>query len=181
MKKLLYFILPIALLLALVACGKDDSSDSKKEVSLDTVYEAIKEAIAEDLKEVGIEEPIVDGKLEAYVEVDLLNTTEENEFFAAQLELDTEKLEAGYMIAPMMNINSDEIILLQAKEESEADALVEALEKRLEAQEKTWSEYLPDQYEKVKKNIIKKSGKYLIYITYEDPEKIEAIFDEQIQ
>jgi hypothetical protein len=76
-----------------------------------------------------------------------------------------------------MNVNSDEIILLKAKDEAHVKSLKEALEREKEAQIKTWEIYLPDQFEKVKNNVIKTNGNYLLYVTYGNPDEIEAIFD----
>ena len=76
-----------------------------------------------------------------------------------------------------MNVNADEIILLEAKDEKQVASLKEALEKELEGQVQTWKQYLPDQYEKVENNVIKTNGKYLLYVTYTKPGNIEKVFD----
>ena len=44
-----------------------------------------------------------------------------------------------------------------------------------------WEMYLPDQFEKVKNNLILSKGTYLIYITYDNPEAIEKIFNEKVK
>src|SRR5690606_33701467 len=125
-----------------------------------------------------------DGSLDGYIQSDLVHPSEDDPqsaMFLERLGIKSDDLEAGFVIAAMMNINSDEIILLQAKDDSKVEELEAALKKELEAQTSTWEQYLPDQYEKVKNNIIKTKGNYLIYITYEDPEALDAVFDEKLK
>lgn len=177
MKKLILLSLTLFTLLAMSACGKGQNSN----ISLDELVTEIKDAMAEDLKANGVDEPVVDGQLLGFLEVNLTDPQPEDEYFIDKLKLDKNLLEAGYAIAAMMNVNSDEIIVLQAKDSSNVQALKEALESELDAQVQTWEQYLPDQYEKVKNNIIKTKGNYLIYITYDQPEKIETVFDSKLK
>lgn len=181
-----FFIMCLVLSMGmLAACGNNetDKSDSEKhEVSLEEVNKKIKDVISEDLKSAGIDEPLVDGKLMSYLEIDLMDTENpDRDFYLEKLEIQQEQLQAGYVIAALMNVNSDEIILLEAKDETAAASLKKALEKELAAQTQTWELYLPDQYEKVKNNMIKQNGNFLIYITYDHPEKIAEIFDAKIK
>lgn len=76
-----------------------------------------------------------------------------------------------------MNVNADEIIVLEAADEAQTDEVKTALENELAAQVQTWEQYLPDQFEKVKNNVILQNGTQFIYITYDQPEKIAQIFD----
>ena len=179
-----YLAIILTLSIAMVAsCGNkgtDNSSSNNQDISLEKIYTQTKDAIAEDLKADGIAEPIVDGKLSSYLEADL--TSAENpdrDFYLEKLGIKQEQLNAGYVIAAMMSVNSDEIILLEAKDETEVASLKTALEKELAAQTQTWEQYLPDQFEKVKNNIIQTNGNFLIYITYDYPEKIAEIFNAQ--
>ncbi|MFO1442235.1 DUF4358 domain-containing protein [Bacillus sp. Bva_UNVM-123] len=162
----------------LAACGNKEKDDDKQEVSLADVHKQIKDVIVEDLKNGGFAEPVVDGKLLSYLEIDLTDPENpDRDFYLEKLGIQEEQLQAGYVIAALMNINSDEIILLEAKDETAAASLKTALEKELAAQTQTWSQYLPDQFEKVKNNIIKQNGNKLIYITYDHPDKMAEIFD----
>lgn len=163
------------------ACGDkatDKNDEEQQQVSLSEKFANVKNVIAEDLQAGGVEEPLVDGKLSSYFEVDLTDKENPDQaFFLEKLGIEENQLAAGYVIAAMMNVNSDEIILLEATDETAAASLKEALEKELAAQKQTWEQYLPDQYEKVKNNQIKQNGNQFIYITYDQPEKIEEIFD----
>lgn len=185
MKKWSFVIILLLGMVMLAACGNkgtDNSSSNKQELSLEEMFTQMKDAIAKDLKADGMDEPIVDGKLMSYIEVDLMSDEDlDRDLYLEKLGIESEQLKAGYVIAAMMNVNSDEIILLEAKDEAAVASLKGALEKELEAQTQTWEQYLPDQFEKVKQNLIKTNGNYLIYITYDHPEKIAEIFDAKIK
>lgn len=92
--------------------------------------------------------------------------------------IDRDLLASGFGYQSMMNVNSTTIIVLEAASADDVPAVKEGLEAYLENQVNIWSQYLPDQYEKVENNIIKTEGNYFIYITYDNPESIEAIFDD---
>ncbi|MBW8351236.1 DUF4358 domain-containing protein [Bacillus sp. IITD106] len=173
------------LIFTLIGCSNEANKKAGASgVSIEEIVQSIKEKIAEDLTAVGVSDALKDGVLQSYIESDLVNKDEDNpnsEFLMEKLAIDPNDLEDGYIIAAMMNINSDEIIVLKAKDESKVDGLIEVLKKEKEAQVTTWEQYLPDQYEKVKNNIIKVKGPYLIYITYEHPEKLEEVFDEKLK
>lgn len=187
MKKIFSLILLTFVFSFVAGCTNqsDEQKEKPVEVSLENIVSGIKEQIAEDLKAQGAGEDVyVDGKLQSYIETDLKVTDESNPsgaIYLEKLKLNQEELENGTVIAAMMNVKSDEIIVLEASDEKHVASLKEALEREKEAQMKTWEVYLPDQFEKVKKNIIKTNGKFLLYATYENPEKIEKIFDKSFE
>ncbi|MCJ8006529.1 DUF4358 domain-containing protein [Lederbergia wuyishanensis] len=186
MKKALYLTGMIVIaLFTLIGCSAGaNNKEGTANISLEEIVKGIKEKIAEDLEANGVQDALKDGVLQAYIESDLVEKDENNpnsEFLMEKLNIDPNDIEEGYIIAAMMNVNSDEIILLKAKDDSKVDGLIEVLKKEKEAQVTTWEQYLPDQYEKVNNNIIKVKGPYLIYITYEQPEKLEKIFDEKLK
>lgn len=187
MKKIFSLILLTFVFSFVAGCTNqsDEQKEKPVEVSLENIVSEIKEQIAEDMKEQGAGEDVyVDGKLQSYIETDLKATDESNPsgaIYLEKLKLNQEELENGTVIAAMMSVKSDEIIVLEAADEKHVASLKEALEREKEAQMKTWEVYLPDQFEKVKKNIIKTNGKFLLYATYENPEKIEKIFDKSFE
>lgn len=186
MGKLKVLLLAFVLVLA-AGCSKQEETNKPgtekpdTAVSFDAMTTEMKEAIAEFLKEGGVEEEVlVDNKLLYYLETDLTASEDEDPAVAIWLEkmgLDQAKISKGLVIAAMMNVNADEIIVLEAKDEADVASLKESLEKELENQDMTWKQYLPDQYEKVEDNIITTNGKYLLYVTYSEPDKIEEIFN----
>ncbi len=179
--KMIVTALTMAMVLLVLTGCTSGNTVGKEAASFDEMTTAIKEQIAVDLKDDGVkEEVLVDGKLTYYMETDLTGTEESDPAIAIWIEktgLNKEEIVNGKVIAAMMNVNADEIILLEAKDEKDVASLKESLEKELEGQIQTWKQYLPDQYEKVEKNIIKTNGKYLLYVTYSKPENIEKVFD----
>lgn len=156
--------------------GDGDKEEEEVNVSIDDIAAAIKEQIKNDMIEQGMSEEdfTEEGVIPGYVDGDL-KAEEENPMVA--LDINKEDIEQGRLIAPMINLNSNHIIILKAADESKISDLQAVLESVKESQVGVWEQYLPDQYEKVKNNIIKTNGKYLLYVTYDNPEKIEEIFD----
>lgn len=181
MRKYLSLVV-IALSFSLIVGCSNQSSEGKEEapkVSVGEIVEEIKEQIAADMKEDGASEEVyVDGKLQSYFDIDLLGEDEQSAaIYVEKMQLNKEELASGRIVTAMMNVNADEIIVLEAKDEASVESLKESLEKEKEAQNSTWEKYLPDQHEKVKNNVITTNGNYLLYVTYKDPETIVDIFD----
>ncbi len=181
-------VIPLALLLMsllLTACGteskgeQDNGAGSEpKEPKFEDVLTAVKEKLADDLKEEDVED-----WSQLYQEADLTDTSGDDQaaaIWTEKMKLDPDKLANGTVIAALMNVNSDEIILLEAKSEDNVAALKTSLENELAAQTQTWEQYLPEQYDKVKANKIVTKGKFLLYVTYTDPAGIEKVFHDQM-
>ncbi|MHA6258296.1 DUF4358 domain-containing protein [Sporosarcina sp. CAU 1771] len=185
MKKFLSILGVCALILVISACGGADKEEATSTASTSDIMNAIKEQMAEDMKDdFGGEEVLVDGELSGYFSSNLTSGDEEDmlaSILLERMELNVEDIEEGFALSPMMNVNSNDIIVLKAKDNTKVDSLKEALERELAAQTATWERYLPDQYEKVKNNRIVTEGLYLIYITYDNPEVIEDIFKKSVK
>ena len=184
MKRMFRLMILFVFCLFIVGCGNDENKQDEmaSEVKLEEIMTSIKEQIAADYKASGVEDEIlVEGQLQGFNEVDLTDTENESASmpYIEKLKIDTDQLEEGFILVPMMNVKSDEIILLKAKDEDQVNQLKKLLEAERLAQMETWERYLPDQYEKVQKNVIKTHGKYLLYVTYDYPEKIVQIFDDR--
>ncbi|MFS0781781.1 DUF4358 domain-containing protein [Bacillus sp. 1P06AnD] len=182
MKKLHTLFIAFALLFTMAGC---QSSKTDNNVSVNEIMDTVKMQMADDMRAEGdSQEYLVDGKLQGYHEIDLLST-ESNDpvstLFKQRLKINEDELEEGVVLAPLMNTKSDEIIILKAKHGNMADTLKKVLEKEKDAQIDTWSQYLPDQYEKVKNNRIEVKGKYLIYVTYEKPDEIIQTFNKELK
>ncbi|MCZ2257653.1 DUF4358 domain-containing protein [Sporosarcina sp. G11-34] len=184
MKKVLSVLGVSALILLVTACGGTDKKESSA-VPVADIMDAVKEQIAKDMQEdFGDDNVLVDGELQGYIEADFTDKDGEDPMVTMLYErmgLKGEELEEGIVLMPMMNVNSNEIFILKAKEKAHVESIKEALDKELAAQITTWEMYLPDQYEKVENNIIITKGTYLIYITYDDPSAIEKIFNEKVK
>lgn len=171
----------IMIFVMLAGCTNQLKSEKEetKAASFDEIVTAIKEQVAEDMKEGGFgEEVFVDGNLASYLETDLTAPEEsDSAIWIEKLGLNKEEIANGRVITAMMNVNADEIIVIEAKEEKHVESLKAALERELDNQDQTWKQYLPDQYEKVGNNSIIVNGKYLLYVTYTQPDRIEKVFN----
>lgn len=166
MKKIGVVLSLMVLALVMVACGNET-----EEVTMDTtdVMDKIENQISEDM----------DGETGMFQRADLTDVEDPtSQMYFDTLGVERDLVASGYGYQSMMNVNSTAILLLEAASTEDVDTLKSGLEAYLENQVNVWSQYLPDQYEKVENNIIKTAGNYLIYITYENPESIETIFDE---
>ena len=172
MKKIIVLMVVMALAFSITGCTKPAA-----DVSIADVLEEVKEAIRADLLAGGnfTEEDLKDdlpGLIEGnMLEDDLMMYISDPELF------DKDLISEGYILAPMFNIMSDEIIVLKAKDADAAKDLKAALEQEQENRLKQWETYLADQHEKVKNTIIKAEGQYLLYATWSDATIIEAAFD----
>lgn len=189
MKKFLG-VMALTLSICLVAAGCSTKPENPKAepgkdtpppattVELKDVLTKVKEQIAKDFKDSGAGDILVDGKLQGFMEVDLTDAEDPaSSVFLEKMDIKGTDMKNGFVLAPQANIKSDEIILLEANDEAQVATLKTALDNEKKSQEQTWKRYLPEQYEKVEKNIIKTAGNYLIYVTYDEPGKMIEVFD----
>lgn len=197
MKKFISLLL-VLFVLGLSACGNkaaqipdisvNDMADAISEKHIDNIRKDYKDRIekAEDEEQKKqlqeqldqMEEGFKEGKVPGFMKTDLLAEDDQG-FFS--LEVNKEDLEEGVIFGSPIMTRADEIVILKAKDESKVEELKKGLEKENERLVQIWSQYLPDQYEKVQNHILKTKGKYLIYIVNENPEDIEAIFDNMLK
>jgi len=162
MKKILSILMVAFVMISFAACGQ---KETVKDISIKDMVDKIMEL----------------PTAERLMQSDLSTLNDENKYLIEPIELNTEDLEEGYAIYSMMNVKSDMILVFKAKDESSVENLKIVLDKAAENQERIWSQYLPDQYEKVQNRIVKEKGKYLIYIVTDEPQEVEKIFDEMLQ
>lgn len=179
----------VVVIFALVGCAGED--DEKKDqvatpdVSVKEIMDGIKGQVVQDVKDAGFGEGQSDEEmLQSYLETNLVDTATDDPFaqmFFEQTQLDKKLLVEGSMFAAMFKTNADKIIVLKAKDKKDADLLKASLQKELDAQIQTWERYLPEQYEKVKNNVLKTTGNYVLYVTYNNVDAVEKIFDEKVK
>lgn len=172
MKRIITLAVVALTLFTMVGCSKQEAN-----VPVNEIMDSITAQITADMIEGGVpEDRFVDGNIPGFGLIDL-KSEEENPFASMFESFNEEDLAEGQILMQMMSVKSDLIIVLKAEDESKVQTLIESLEDQLQTQDNIWSSYLPDQYAKVQNNIIKTNGNYLLYVTYENPEAIEAIFD----
>ncbi|NCB32476.1 MAG: DUF4358 domain-containing protein [Erysipelotrichia bacterium] len=75
---------------------------------------------------------------------------------------------ASVCFVPLMNVTATEVLLFQYESDTQKTAIQNALDTRLKQLENTWSQYLPDQYDLVKKRTSVDENSMLGYIIGED-------------
>lgn len=160
--------LGICCILCLTGCGKKEENNSQVSVTelMDTVNEEIESVFAES------------GGQANYMRVDL--AADEGKDLAESIELDADKVEEAILLMNPMNVNADKFVIAKAQEEDDVDDIIAAFENLKQQQLSEWEFYLPAQYEKVQNNIIKANGKYVFYITYDEPEKMLELVEKKL-
>lgn len=75
---------------------------------------------------------------------------------------------------PKSNMMANEILIVKAKPEY-ADAILARIQKRVDAQSKSFKNYAPDQYKIMSSSVLKKKGDYIYFISYENLDLINKI------
>mgnify|MGYP000953126409 FL=1 len=75
---------------------------------------------------------------------------------------------------PKSNMMANEILIVKAKPEY-ADAILARIQKRVDAQSKSFKNYAPDQYKIMSSSLLKKKGDYIYFISYENVDLINKI------
>lgn len=188
MKKMLGIMIGALVVFAMVGCSstrENEGGTTASDVTVKDIMVSIKAQIVQDIKDAGFDDGQSDEDiLQGYMETNLVDTTADDvlgQMFFERTGLDKELLAEGSMIISAFNVNADEIIVLKAKDAKSVDTLKASLQKELDAQIQTWERYLPEQYEKVKKNVLKTKGNYILYVTYDNVDAVEKIFDEEVK
>jgi|GEM_PF-777000 len=85
---------------------------------------------------------------------------------------------ADSMFMPaMMNISSAEIAVVKLKTDKQYDEVKAAMENRAKAIQKTFEQYLQDQYQASKNYQILRSGDFVLFSITKDQEKVKEIFE----
>ena len=105
----------------------------------------------------------------------------------AFMELDAETLQGMYGIEPewvtayvcqfpMMNVHATEIFVAHVAD-GQMDNVKKAIEDRKAALDATWSRYLPEQYELVKKSETIVKDNYILFAVTEHMDSLKGIFE----
>lgn len=155
MKKYFMLTLTIVLSVVLSAC-----SSSNNEATVETNLTA-KEMVDQMLAKV--EQP-------DFMEV------EENQL-ADLYHLAPSLLEDYSIRMPMMNVKSNEIAVLKVKDAKDIPTVEEAVKERAADVQKSFEQYLPDQYENAKNYKLVTKGNYIFFVISDVADQLVTEFD----
>jgi len=103
-------------------------------------------------------------------------------------ELDGKKFQRLYGIDPddvaefsvfvsASNIKADEVAIIKVKDQKDVEDIINKINERINKQETSFKDYLPDEYYIIKNHVLKSQGDYLLLSISKDADKIEEIFD----
>lgn len=78
---------------------------------------------------------------------------------------------------PMMNVKTNEIAIFKAKDDASKAAIEEGMKKRAADVQKQFETYLPDQYENAKNYKIVTNDKYMLFVISESADQIVETFN----
>jgi len=155
-KKLLGLLLSAVMVVSLAACGEQSAPEEGGQ-EVNVPVKEIGDQILEEL-EWGSMIPLEDETLLQFY------------------ELDASILEEYDANMPMMNVTTQEYSVFKVKDVKDVETVETAIKKRAEAVQKSFEQYLPDQYENAKNYYTEINGKYLVFVIHENVEKAEEIF-----
>lgn len=154
MKKMLVFMLTMALAVVLSACSKEESATIEASKS---PKEMIDQMVTE------IEQP-------AFMELS-------EEELQNLYNIDPAKLEEYSVRIPMMGVKTNEIAILKVKDAADVADVKAALETRADNVMKTFEQYLPDQYEQAKNYKIVVKGNYVLFLISDRADDLIKVYD----
>ena len=155
-KKLLGILLSAVMVMSLAACGEQNTPEEGGQ-EVNVPVKEIADQILEELE------------WSAMLPLD-------DEMLLQFYELDASILEEYDANMPMMNVKTHEYSVFKVKDVKDVETVEAAIEKRAEAVQKSFEQYLPDQYENAKNYYTETNGKYVVFGIHENVETIEEVF-----
>lgn len=154
MKKILVFLLTMALAVVLSACSKEETATIEASKS---AKEMIDQMVVE------VEQPT------------LLELSEEQ--MQNLYNIDPAKLEDYSVHIPMMNTKTNEIAIFKVKDAADVENVKAAIETRAENVMKPFEHYLLDQYEQAKNYKIVVKGNYVLFLISDSADELLKVYD----
>lgn len=171
MKKLLVIVMSLVLMILVVGCDGNTSSNATPEEIMNGVIEKIEGL----LRDQGYgDEDFEEEALPGYSIVDFTNK-DDIDFFPYDGVLDLDKIEGGFIISSNSMLNADQIVVIKVSDSSYLATIKAHFEENKESQAELFESYSPSQFEKIQNTIIEIHGDFIFYITFENAEDIEAV------
>lgn len=91
--------------------------------------------------------------------------------------LDPALLDTYTIKIPLMNVKTNEIAVLKAKNAKDVDTIQEGVKQRAADVQKQFETYLPDQYENAKNYKVVAQGSYVLFVIGENADDIVTAFN----
>lgn len=171
-KKLIAFMMILAMGGALVGCGKTNDvpevpptevvTPEQNEESGETPETSALEGFVTKITE-GVELP-AQAPMNA-------------EMFADAYGIDTSLLNDYYVSMSMMNVHATEIAIFELKDAKDVDTVMAGIEKRQQGLVEQWQSYLPDQLELVENYKTAVKNNMILFVINHDADKIVENFN----
>ncbi len=102
----------------------------------------------------------------------------ESDLVESLYHLNPELLEEYAIRYPLINIKTNEVAVLKVKDSKDIATVEEAVRQRAEDVQKTFENYLPDQYENAMNYKLVTKGQYIMFAICEDSDKLETTFND---
>lgn len=163
----------IAAVSMLAGCGEEPAVDVAAEVTEASVEAEVTEA-AEVQAEID-PAAIVDEIMTETAMTSMAEVTEDR--LGNYVEVDTATVESYSMYICGSGAFADEAAVFVMNSAEDTEALMEALQKRVDARLVDYKDYKPEECGKLESAVIKSNGKYVLYAVSSDNDKAEEIFD----
>lgn len=152
MKKIFAFITAAMLMLSFSACGSSKQPDTDE----------VKKQLLSDIEFTDMEE-IDKGNFDTFYNIDM------------------DKIESFSASYAGSGGSADEVAVFKTKSSSDASAVKDMLNKRVEKRSKDFAGYAPDEEEKIKNSVVKVKGNYVLFCISPDSSKATKIFEDSFK
>lgn len=198
-KRVTNMLMILAMGFALAACGADDNKGNAEPAPTETATVAPTETPVPDEGSGGEEPGSGNGDADGgetpakegtsrYVMNELVTEADRPAFIEPDetmlkdmYGLDAALFQDYVVLMPMMNISTTEFAVFQVKEAKDIPAVEEGIKKRAEAVQKSFEQYLPDQYENAKNYKMVTKGNFVLFAIAKDADDIAAKFEQIVK
>lgn len=132
----------------------------------------IKEKYSEEKVSINFEE--LNSYFEKNGDFNLVNMTDiDKEYIENTLNIPMEKINSYIGKIPIVNVNANMYIIIEAKEQEDINEIQEKLETFLVSYKKEWESFLLSEYDLLFESKVKVKGKYVYLIISENSKKLE--------
>lgn len=132
----------------------------------------IKEKYSEEKVSINFEE--LNSYFEKNGEFNLANMTDiDKEYIESTLNIPMEKINSYTGKIPIVNVNANMYIIIEAKEQEDINEIQEKLEIFLVSYKKEWESFLLSEYDLLFESQVKTKGRYVYIIISENSKKLE--------